>query len=296
MRLAAFDPRGRPQDRTVYRWLAQSPPGAVLELPILSWGPDPTLTYQYATLIHGHPIVNGYSGYGSALQTFLGGGGSPLRDFDRMGPALTMLRSIGIRYVIVHPRDHGDPNWGAGLVAAIRSAESQVAEEMRFGGGTAFRLHELPATSIPTGIGPRIDSREFRASASDGADRLPLAFDGNPDTRWLSNRPQRGDEWIRIDFDRVVDVARVGFAIESRSFGDYPRGLVVESLSDGESEARLFEGDVLVPLGRAVAGGVAHPSIDVDLPPNATRTLMIRQTGQARPWFWSIHELTLWER
>jgi hypothetical protein len=34
-------------------------------------------------LSHGHPIVNGYSGYGSALQEFLGGGASPLNDLDR---------------------------------------------------------------------------------------------------------------------------------------------------------------------------------------------------------------------
>jgi hypothetical protein len=45
----------------------------------LEWSIAPTLTYQYATLTHGHPIVNGYSGYGSPLQEFLGGAASPLK-------------------------------------------------------------------------------------------------------------------------------------------------------------------------------------------------------------------------
>ena len=75
LHMAPFDHRGRSGDRSGYRWLAQQPPGGVVELPILEWSIAPTLTFQYATLTHGHPIVNGYSGYGSTLQEFLGGAG-----------------------------------------------------------------------------------------------------------------------------------------------------------------------------------------------------------------------------
>jgi hypothetical protein len=36
--------------------------------------------------------------------------------------------------------------------------------------------------------------------------------------------------------------------------------------------------------------------IDIPLPPNRTVALTLRQTGQTRTWYWSIHELAIWER
>ncbi len=54
-----------------YDWLASKPPGGVLELPVDGVEPLHSLTYQYQTLDHGHPIVNGFSGYLSPLFTLL---------------------------------------------------------------------------------------------------------------------------------------------------------------------------------------------------------------------------------
>jgi hypothetical protein len=53
---------------------------------------------------------------------------------------------------------------------------------------------------------------------------------------------------------------------------------------------------MLVPYARALAQGGPQPAIVVDLPSNRTRTLTIRQTGHTRRWFWSVHELALFER
>ncbi len=129
LRMAPVDARGRPGDRGAYRWLAQQPAGGAIELPIVEWAIAPTLTYQYATLSHGHPIVNGYSGYGSALQEFLGGGASPLNDLDRIDDSLNLLRAVGVRYVLVHPRDYDDPNLGAATAAAIRARPDLASED-----------------------------------------------------------------------------------------------------------------------------------------------------------------------
>jgi hypothetical protein len=296
--LAPFDAHGRPGDRAAYRWLAQRQPGAVLELPIHDWAIAPTLTYQYATLSHGHPIVNGYSGYGSALQTFLGGAGSPLADRDQLDEALTMLRAIGVRYVLVHPRDYADPDDGVATAAAIRAMPRHVAEELRTDDVIGFRLADGAAAPPPPAheIIRRLDTSEFRAAASDVAERLPLALDGDADTRWLTGRPQAGDEWIRLELDRPRNVARVGLQTAERSFGDYPREIVVESQSDGGLATVLYHERSLMAFGQALAAGSPYPWIMVDLPRNSTRTLTIRQTGRARRWFWSVHELGVWER
>lgn len=295
--MAPVDARGRAEDRAAYRWLAQQPPGAAIELPILEWSIAPTLTYQYATLAHGHPIVNGYSGYGSPLQEFLGGAASPLNDPARIGAALDLLRAVGVRYVVVHPRDYADPVFGAGMAAAIRGQSGTVSDSFHSDAVDAFQLRDDAAASErrPEIAGTRIPPADFHAEASDAVDRLSLAFDGDADTRWLTGRPQSGDEWLSLQFDHPRDVSRIELQTASRSFGDYPRELTVESAGDAGTQL-LYQGSMLVPFGRALAQGGPHPALVIDLPSNRTRTLTIRQTGRTRRWFWSVHELGVWER
>ncbi|HEX3646364.1 MAG TPA: hypothetical protein VHT95_12205 [Vicinamibacterales bacterium] len=296
VRMAPVDARGRPGDRGAHRWLAQQTPGGAIELPIVEWAIAPTLTYQYATLAHDHPIVNGYSGYGSALQEFLGGGASPLNDLERMEDSLNLLRAVGVRYVLVHPRDYDDPSLGAATIVAIRARGDLASEAFRSDDVVAFRLRDAdPPPALPA-AGRRLPSGAFRADASDAADRVPFLFDGDGDTRWLTGRPQNGDEWIRIAFDRVRDVSRFELQTASRSFGDYPRDLTVESVGEDGMRSVLYQGAMLTLYGRALARGGTSPAIVVGLPSNHTRTLIIRQTGRSRRWFWAVHELAIFER
>ena len=80
---AAFDPQGDVKSRDAYAYLKGLPAGGALELP---FAPDleAEFSYQYLTLIHGHPVVNGHSGYLSPLSMFLGGGHSPLNELDHL--------------------------------------------------------------------------------------------------------------------------------------------------------------------------------------------------------------------
>ena len=99
-------------ERGVYLWLRAEPPGGVVEFPIqrpLSHSPLVYQTrgvggylntlYQYRTLIHHHPIVNGHSGYEPLLNVVL----RRQIEAHEIGDALLMLRSVGVRCVIVHP-------------------------------------------------------------------------------------------------------------------------------------------------------------------------------------------------
>ena len=101
-RCSGCRPSAMATDRAAWEWLRTQAPGPMLELPI---GGTPTrVRYLGATLIHRHPIVNGYSGYGSLLQDFVG---IPFADLDRLDEALTMARGLGIRWLAVHPPDFG---------------------------------------------------------------------------------------------------------------------------------------------------------------------------------------------
>ncbi len=81
-----------------------------------------------------------------------------------------------------------------------------------------------------------------------------------------------------------------------RSYGDYPRGLQVDALAPDGHAVTLFAGDVLLPMMRGVIADGAYPPIDLALPVTQAIALVIRQMGVSRTWFWSVHELSLWER
>jgi hypothetical protein len=297
LRMAPFDAHGRPRDRAAYRWLAQQPRGAAIELPIREWAIDPTLTYQYATLFHGHPIVNGYSGYGSPLQEFLGGAASPLNELEHMGEALEALRAVGVQYVLIHPADYPEAAVGVDTLAAIRGQSKLATEAFRSEAVIGFRLQNPTAASpIPPAPGHRLQVTDFHADASDATDRLALAFDGDVDTRWLTGHAQTGDEWITIGFDRSRDVSAIELRTAARSFGDYPRALLIESADENGVRSVLYRASILVPFIRTLAQGGPEPSLVLSLPGNRTRTLTVRQTGRAHRWFWSIHEMAIYER
>ena len=161
-----------PDDRSAYRWLAQQPQGGAIELPILEWAIAPTLTYQYATLFHGHPIVNGYSGYGSSLQEFLGGAASPLNDLDRIGgragPAACGRRALRARAPARLRRSgcgrrdgRGDPCAAGARRRKTFRSDAVVAFRLRDDEAPAAAIRRLPARA------PGCARPTFHADASD---------------------------------------------------------------------------------------------------------------------------------
>jgi hypothetical protein len=278
-------------DRAAYEWLGTLPRGAMLELPIGE--PDPGVRYLYRTLLHGQPIVNGYSGYGSALQDFLGG--PPFTEIDSVPHAVALSASIGVRYLVVHGQLYADPAFGRRLAATIREQAALVARERTFGSVAVFELRPARAAS-PLPSGTPIAPATLRLSASHNTNALGAIVDGQTPTRWLSGVAQDGSEWIRIDFDRPRRPSFLRLAMDRRSFGDYPRRLVVEASRDGSTFTPVFDDAVVGPLGRSLTVLPVRPRIDVALPGGEALALRLRQTGQTpRRWYWSVHELELWE-
>ena len=135
----------------------------------------------------------------------------------------------------------------------------------------------------------------MRTRSSHSPDRLPLLFDGNRDSRWLSAGRQTGREWFEIEFDTPRDVGHVRMQTAERSFGDYPRVLTIEAVEPAGTRT-LFSGSVLPHFARGFLLDHAYPVVDVALPPNRARVIRLRQGGVTDELFWSIHELELLER
>jgi hypothetical protein len=93
-------PATRPSDGTVYRVMRSAGPGAVIELPLPVPeglpGADPF--YQYWSISHWHPIVNGYTAVYTPeyIETL-----SLMRTFPD-DPSIQRLKALGVRYLIVH--------------------------------------------------------------------------------------------------------------------------------------------------------------------------------------------------
>jgi hypothetical protein len=282
-------------------WIRTGPPGGVLELPIVGPAFEPfTLAYQYNTLRHRHPVVNGYSGYGYGLQDFLGGPGSPLGDPDALPGLLDGLRGIGVRYVVLHQPLYSDrPEFGwpdpKDLVAEMDKAAGERGS--RFNDTVAWLLGApRPRLPVDETALVRVPLREPMVSASAMADRLRYAIDGDIDTKWLSAAPQAGTEWVRVAFDRPLDAGRLVVLTNRFGVGDYPRGLAVESEAADGSRMTLFSGSFLPSLIGGLATGRAGAPAVLDLPSNLSAALWIRQTGRSDRWQWAVDELQVYRR
>ena len=295
LRVIRFAPDQDTDRYLAYEWLRRSPPGAVLELPLE--GESHNYLYQFATLQHGHRVVNGHSGYTTGLLGHLRGAGSPLSEYERYPDFLRALRALGIRYIVTHAAMFERRGDAVATIEAIRQVSDQIIATTDFGDTSVFWLAAWAGPVMPASPGLReIPASTLDASASHQDGRLQQAFDGNPATRWLTGAPQAGDEWIEIRFDRPRDVGRLRFLQAQRSLGDYPRVLVVEASPDGDEYQLLYRGGIMRQLLQGLVREGYPVPIDVDLPLNRTRTLRIRQTGRTRTWYWSVDELSLWER
>jgi hypothetical protein len=134
------------------------------------------------------------------------------------------------------------------------------------------------------------------AAASHNGALAGRLLDNDRRTRWYSGKPQSGDEWIQVTLDRTRLVTHVRLEMERRSFGDYPRHLLVEASDDGRTFTRVHDDGALASLAATVVSRPQQPDIDIPIAPTAARVLRIRQTGRTpRMWFWAVHEVRVWE-
>ena len=105
--IVRYSARGRAEDRAVASWLADRSPGALLHLPSRNRETIRRPLSVHGTLrAIGHPTSTATAGHATPPLAFSGSRArQPIHDLDRL-PAAWRFRSIGVRYVIVHPGDY----------------------------------------------------------------------------------------------------------------------------------------------------------------------------------------------
>ncbi len=295
--LAGFDRLKTDEtDFTVPRWVWAGPAGGVLRLPVDAgiFFPDSVQT-ALATRSGRRPLDQASGPHWPSVWSLLRRVPSPLDDPSDIPPLIEAWRQMGIREILMDPSAYDDEQTGLATLGAIRGAVDQVVGERRYGPFVAFALADAPAPFRTAGRLRPIPTSAFSLEASRGADELPFVIDGNLDTRWSTGDRQRGGEWLRLTFDRPRDIARLRLELNRETPGDYPRALRVESWRP-DSSAVSYSGSGLAPLISFVLRKSLRTAVEIDFEPNTTEVLLVTQTGMTDVWFWSIHELAVWER
>ena len=280
----------------VARWMSVGPAGGVVRLPIgrAQFFPD-TLDAILATRARQPPFDRRLGTHWLALRDFYVHDGSPLHDPGQIPAVLDAWRAVGIREVRVDLSAFADRAAGEQLHALIHAETERVSREEHRGAVTRFFLRE-PAPANGADSIQLVPVGGMTVTASAATAEVPHLTDRDVMTRWTSGRQQQGDEWIRIAFDRPRHVARVRLELERRNYGDYPRGMRIESVRD-EAVTTLFDGSALTAYAFGLLRGpLRTAAADIDLPANRSDAIVIRQTGATRVWYWSVHELAVWER
>ena len=279
-------------------WLRSQPRGPMLELPVGRTREG--VRYLTGTLMHGNRIVNGYSGYGWALQDL----------FARTGQSMSRSRPtnccaqpgpLGLRYVLVHRPLFRRPGVsGRRLDRAFRGrSRAGRARSWTFGTTSVFVLRPvafalIQCRSVDPTSAPQSDAA---STASDNAGAVGRATDGDVGSRWLTGTAA---DWETSGSPCAAPSTRV---LTERRVAGEPAQL--QRLPAAPCHRRLRPtASRSIPLWEGRRGGGARGEPRPQRPPHddphcrtaraVPRASACRQTSQTpRHWFWSIDELQL---
>ena len=164
----------------------------------------------------------------------------------------------------------------AQLVVALGVILGAIASVLKWGGKVLQRM--WPGREIWGADGNVIDPPGEPNSAVN-------AYTGGIATRWTTWTPQYEGMYFRLDLGRVATIERVAFE-HARSFEDYPEGYSMDLSSDG-SQWETKQG-----------GG----PIDQSFAPMPIRYIRVtitkphRERAKVQPYWWSIHNIKVYER
>jgi hypothetical protein len=250
---------------------------AVLELPLGDIGGDALAMYR--GMYHGHPVVNGYSGFFPKSYDVLRHG------FElRIPETFDGLTARGPILVLLDPARDSENAWRKQL--EHRSNTTFVGER------SGWMLYSLSGSPLPkTTSTNRLHVEHISANVN--PNKAQLAIDGDSDTRWDTEWFQEGDEVVTVDLgaaERHVD--SVSLTLGSHP-ADFPRLLVIDTSDDGLTWSTQWTGSGVVA---AFNGAVRDPRdlpLVFSLPHVPARWIRLRQLGRDREFYWSIFELNV---
>jgi len=205
----------------------------------------------YRSTVHGHPLVNGYSGFDPVHYTIL-------REALEAGDV-----------------DALDPT-------AFNRPLAVVDRQ----GRVAVRAATRGARTSRRGAPLRIDS----VTASSGTIDAAALADGDRRSFWESGAPQCGTEWVTIDLGAPHGVDAVVVSLGGR-LHDYPRSLAIDMSTDGRAWDTVWSGHTASRAVAGALDDPAMIPLTFELAGVRARWLRLRQTGSDARAHWSVAEL-----
>ncbi len=143
-----------------------------------------------------------------------------------------------------------------------------------------WSIHELAVGAGGAAFGQPSASQRNVLS---GPDNLMQALDGDPATRWSTGTPQRPGMWFQLDLSSIQTIAQLKFSHRG-SPNDYPRGYIVSLSRDGQSWTTVAQ--------NPKNDGLVVATFD----PMPARYIKIEQTGSDLFYWWSIHEMAIYDQ
>jgi len=155
-----------------------------------------------------------------------------------------------------------------------------------------YRLFSLSPSPY---FGQALEPKYWKVSANVNARAAEMAVDGKVSTRWTTDRPQRPGDFFQVDLGKVQTVSALRCRVGS-SRNDFPRGLVLAYSEDGIKWSPLVGQPRPVLLrwtGETLLSGGGD--LALAFTPVPLRYLRLIQNGQDPVYYWSIHELELFQ-
>ena len=140
---------------------------------------------------------------------------------------------------------------------------------------------DVPDTPAPTPSNA-LNRNNWVLSANNNEGDLEKMLDGQASTRWTTRETQTNGQWLIIDLAAVQRFDRIVLNSAS-SPNDFPRAYSVFVSSNGQNWGNPIRSDV----GQG-------PITSLSLPPQNKRFIRINQTGSSDRYWWSIHELQIY--
>ncbi len=250
----------------------------VIELPMHD--PERDTAAMYRGMLHGAPVVNGYSGHVPPHYMLLERAASE-RDPDVL-TGLARPTGLVVRVDMTSPQ-------AADLVEWVRQAGGQpIASD---GQRSIYLVDPPPAEPAAPAAAPAQVLRLEALRASPAS--VDALVDGDPASRWHTDGPQQAGDGIVIGLAEPADITGLAFSL-GPFITDYPRLLTVEvdtgTSPDGAEWQAVWTGPTTGLALQAVVASPGEARVTIRWNPLAGRRVRLTTAGHPTAW-WSMTAL-----
>ncbi len=279
--------------RPIYEDVRSLPEDAVvveLPMPLPLESKASEAVYMYRSRYHGKRLLNGYSGYTPPAAVIAN------RAMDRFPTqqSLDFLTELGVGFILVH-RVGFRPEKGQLIVEMLKQFEPRVRLISRRGNDFLYRLSPGTVTRLgQRGPYTPVGSKDLWVGwAGRNVLETGLAFDGNLETGWSTEGPQRPKDFYLLDLGRPALFSRIELFLNRRPL-TFPRSFTVSASLDGETWTPIGDYPSYYPVLRAEAiDQFEKYKVDLEFEPVSGRYLKIQLTAPHPTESWTIQEIAL---